>query len=164
MREKLSMLAISLIVFFTGIAAFADVDSDALKNSGVTIDTIMQAAEKLDFKNVKEIELDNENWKLKTQANNIEITYVYNLKNSKFKEVKKEKENDSQPPADLKSLKNSISAAKTEKGKGYIINSVESDGSCWKVEGLDSNHKEYEILVNKKNYKILYSDVASLDD
>ncbi|MCP4179351.1 MAG: hypothetical protein GY756_16455 [bacterium] len=153
MKNKglISLIAIFVMTVFTG-ALFADNDFVALQNSGVTIDKVIQAAENDNVKNIKTIEFDDSQWELTTQANNVETKYIFNKQTSKLMQVKQEKENDIEPPADITSLKNAI---KTVQTKSYKILSVDYEGVSWEVNAYDTKNRQYEILVNKDSSKIL---------
>ncbi|HJO93956.1 MAG TPA: PepSY domain-containing protein [Victivallales bacterium] len=153
MKNKglLSLIAVFAITIFSGML-FADNDSVALQNSGVTIDKVIQAAEKDGLKNIKTIEFDDGQWELVTQANNTETKYVLNTQTSKLTQVKQEKENDLEPPEAITSLQNAVKAVQA---KSYNVSSIDYEGVSWEVKAYDSKNLEYEILVNKDTSKIL---------
>ena len=185
-KKALTIAGAVLVTLFTGVL-FAGNEAFQLKNSGTSIDSVIQLVENQKLTNIKSIEFDDGQWEVKTLSKNIESKYLHNVQpsqaattetanqqventnnaqtvapvavaNSPLTLVKQERENDLEPPMELASLKNAV---KVVQDKGYNVYSVDYEGNCWEVEAYDSKNLEYTILVNVADGKILNT---KLDD
>jgi hypothetical protein len=178
----------ALLAFFT-VTLLADNDALHLKNSGTTIDSVIQSIENQKLTNVKSIEFDDRQWEVKTLSNNMESKYIHNSQASAPTQAPVPADKQVIPNAKIQAvsavqpavaadvsltlvkqekendlqppadLASLTNAVKAVQTKGYNVYSVDYEGNCWEVEAYDSNNLEYTVLVNVADGKVLNTKV-----
>ena len=153
-----SVVALTLVSIVLGSAVlFAGVDADEIPGKNdKSITDVLATLESKGFTYIASIEFDDHLWKVETLSNGEETKYRIDPKSLAITKTKTEKEDDFQPPKDVKSMKEALALAY---GKGYkTIRAIEFDKGRWKISVAD-NDTERELIIDSDSKKILFDRV-----
>ncbi|MCP4181358.1 MAG: hypothetical protein GY756_26650 [bacterium] len=156
--KKTVGILLSLIFLFITQNLLADSELQALIDSKVTIQQVINTAKKANLSNISSIEFDNGYWQIKTLKNQTEIKYILNPITLKLTKLSHEHEDDKQPPNAMTVLENSIQTV-AKKHPEYKIKSISYESFSWNINAYDKTEMEHELLVNGEGSKILFSKI-----